>query len=274
MPPTPAHHDDPPSQSAIIRLEGVSKSFGRTRALQDITMEVPRGGTTVVLGPSGCGKSVMLKHIIGLLKPDSGRVFYEDARIDRMREPELVEIRKRVGFLFQQGALFDSMTVGQNIGFALREHTDLPWTERRRKVEHMLELVGVPGTADRMTSELSGGQQKRVALARAVILEPDVVLYDEPTTGLDPIRADVISRLILRLQDRLSLTSVVVTHDIQTAFKIADSMVMMKDGRILLGGPPSLFKNSDDEAVRRFLEGEASPEELGDLAVAPEDTSS
>lgn len=261
----PAQPDQSATAEPIISVQGISKSFGTVQALTDVSIEVPRGRTTVVLGPSGCGKSVMLKHIIGLLKPDAGTVSFDGRRIDRLNERDLVDVRTRVGFLFQQGALFDSMTVGQNIAFPLRQHTELPVHERRERVNRMLELVGVPGTADRMPAELSGGQQKRIALARAVVLEPDVVLYDEPTTGLDPIRADVIARLIIRLQSELELTSVVVTHDIPTAFKIADTMVMMQGGKVLLAGDPSMFESSDDEAVRRFLDGEASPEELGAL---------
>ena len=261
----PAQPDHSAAAEPIISVQGISKSFGTVQALTDVSIEVPRGRTTVVLGPSGCGKSVMLKHIIGLLKPDAGTVTFDGRRIDRLNERDLVDVRTRVGFLFQQGALFDSMTVGQNIAFPLRQHTELPVHERRERVNRMLELVGVPGTADRMPAELSGGQQKRIALARAVVLEPDVVLYDEPTTGLDPIRADVIARLIIRLQSELELTSVVVTHDIPTAFKIADTMVMMQGGQVLLAGDPSMFESSDDEAVRRFLDGEASPEELGAL---------
>jgi phospholipid/cholesterol/gamma-HCH transport system ATP-binding protein len=259
MPPTPAQLDHATATTPIISLEGVSKSFGDVRALQEVTIHIPPGKTTVILGPSGCGKSVMLKHIIGLLKPDAGSVTFDGQRVDRLREHEMNDIRTKVGFLFQQGALFDSMTVGQNIGFPLREHSDLSFQERAQRVDRMLEIVGVPGTADRMPAELSGGQQKRVALARAVILEPSVVLYDEPTTGLDPIRSDIIARLIQRLQARLSLTSVVVTHDITTAFKIADTMVMMQNGHVLLSGPPSKFKSSDDEVVRRFLDGDAGP---------------
>jgi phospholipid/cholesterol/gamma-HCH transport system ATP-binding protein len=266
----PAQPDPHDSSEPIISLQGISKSFGDVQALTDVSIDVPRGRTTVVLGPSGCGKSVMLKHIIGLLRPDAGTVEFDGRRIDRLTERELVDIRTRVGFLFQQGALFDSMTVGQNIAFPLRQHTELSIQQRRKRVERMLDLVGVPGTANRMPAELSGGQQKRIALARAVILEPDVVLYDEPTTGLDPIRADVIAQLIIRLQSELALTSVVVTHDIPTAFKIADTMVMMQRGRVLLAGDPSMFKSSDDEAVRRFLDGEASPEELGALVHATE----
>tara|TARA_B100001059_G_scaffold234620_1_gene277680 strand:- start:10009 stop:10827 length:819 start_codon:yes stop_codon:yes gene_type:complete len=249
----------------IIRLESITKAFGGVRALNGISLGFPTGRTTVVLGPSGCGKSVMLKHIIGLLRPDQGEVWFQSQRVDRMREHELVDIRRRVGFLFQQGALFDSMTVGQNIAFPLREHTDISRADRHERVDHMLELVGVPGTARRMPSELSGGQRKRIALARSIVLNPEVVLYDEPTTGLDPIRSDVIAQLILRLQDTLSITSIVVTHDITTAFKIADTMVMMNEGRILLQGDPDLFRNTDDDVIRRFLDGRASPEELGEL---------
>lgn len=273
MPPLPAQLDQCTDTPPIISIEGVSKSFGDVHALQDVTIHIPLGKTTVIIGPSGCGKSVLLKHIIGLLKPDAGSVTFDGQRVDRLREQELNDIRTKVGFLFQQGALFDSMTVGQNIGFPLREHTELSLQERANRVDHMLDVVGVPGTADRMPSQLSGGQQKRVALARAVILEPDVVLYDEPTTGLDPIRSDVIARLIQRLQARLSLTSIVVTHDIATAFKIADTMVMMQNGHVLLSGLPSDFTSSDDESVRRFLDGDAGPDKFDTLKL-PENPSS
>ena len=232
-----------------MRVEQLQKSFGRNHVLKGLNLDFPSGATTVVMGPSGCGKSVLLKHLVGLLAPDSGQVWFDEHRIDRIPEVQLGPIRRRIGFLFQQGALFDSMTVGQNVEFPLREHTQMPPDERRNRVDRMLDMVGVGGTYDRNPATLSGGQRKRVALARAIVLEPDVILYDEPTTGLDPIRSDIIGKLIERLQNALQLTSIVVTHDIQLSFRIADRMVLLHEGQVRLEGPPELFKDSDDPEV-------------------------
>ena len=247
---------------APVRVEGIVKSFARLRVLRGVTLAFPRGRTTVVLGPSGCGKSVMLKHLVGLLRPERGRVFYESERIDTLSERKLAPIRRQFGFLFQQGALFDSMNVYENIAFPLRElEGEAPYGEEDR-VRRVLRLVGLENVIYSSPSELSGGQQKRVALARAVVLEPKVVLYDEPTTGLDPIRADVINELILKLKQELRVTSIVVTHDLISAFKVADYMVMLHEGQVVLEGEPEVFRNSQDPIVSRFLRGEASDEEL------------
>ena len=251
-----------PAIDAPVRIEELVKSFGRHRVLRGISLAFPRGKTTVVLGPSGCGKSVMLKHLIGLLRPDKGRVFYETERVDMLSERRLGPNRRQFGFLFQHGALFDSMSVADNIAFALREQEGgRPYDEETR-VRYVLRLVGLENVYRRNPSELSGGQQKRVALARAVVLRPKVVLYDEPTTGLDPIRADVINELILKFKQQLDVTSIVVTHDLASAFKVADHMVMLHEGRVVLEGTPEEFRNSADPVVRRFLRGEASEEEL------------
>jgi phospholipid/cholesterol/gamma-HCH transport system ATP-binding protein len=252
--------DDP--QAPIVRVEALEKSFGRQRVLKGITLAFPRGHTTVVLGPSGCGKSVLLKHLVGILRPDKGRVWFESERVDVLAEHQLGAIRRRFGFLFQQGALFDSMSVRENVRFPLKE-AGVPndeWTERR--IRHVLRMVGLEETIDKMPAELSGGQQKRVALARAVVLEPQVILYDEPTTGLDPIRSDVINELILKLSKQLDVTSIVVTHDLASAFKVADRMVMLHEGHVRLEGTPEEFRRSTDPVVQRFLRGEASDEEL------------
>ncbi len=254
-----------------MRVEQLQKSFGRNHVLKGLNLDFPSGATTVVMGPSGCGKSVLLKHLVGLLAPDSGQVWFDEHRIDRIPEVQLGPIRRRIGFLFQQGALFDSMTVGQNVEFPLREHTQMPPDERRNRVDRMLDMVGVGGTYDRNPATLSGGQRKRVALARAIVLEPDVILYDEPTTGLDPIRSDIIGKLIERLQNALQLTSIVVTHDIQLSFRIADRMVLLHEGQVRLEGPPELFKDSDDPEVKRFLEGRATRDELAGIEDARED---
>jgi len=249
----------------IVRLVNVTKRFGRQQVLTKVSLEFARGRTTVVLGPSGCGKSVMLKHIIGLIKPSTGEVWYEQTRLDALGEARLGPIRQQFGVLFQHGALFDSLSVGQNVAFPLIEHTRLHRPQRERRVKDVLRLVGLSDAEEKMPAELSGGQQKRVALARAIILRPKVILYDEPTTGLDPIRADVINELILKLQRELQVTSIVVTHDLTSAFKVADEMVMLYDGKILLQGLPDTFRASDAPLVRRFLEGEATPEELAEI---------
>ena len=248
-----------------MKVEDLHKRFGSNHVLRGLNLSFKPGQTTVVMGPSGCGKSVMLKHLIGLLHPDSGKVYFDRQRIDQLRESRLGNIRRRIGFLFQQGALFDSMSVGENVGFPLREHTDISAEERRTRVERMLHMVGVPGTHDVDPATLSGGQRKRVALARAIILEPDIILYDEPTTGLDPIRSDIIGEMIQRLQKALQLTSIVVTHDIQLSFRIADRMVLLHEGQVRMTGTPEEFRTTDDVEVRRFLEGRATDDELAGL---------
>jgi phospholipid/cholesterol/gamma-HCH transport system ATP-binding protein len=253
-------HDGP-----IIELLHVSKSFARLRVLRDMTVRFQRGLTTVVLGPSGCGKSVMLKHIIGLLRPDEGEVRYDGRRIDTLSEARLGAIRQQIGFLFQMGALFDSMSVRDNVAFPLVEHTELSAAEREQRVRRVLRLVGLAASIDKMPMDLSGGQRKRAALARAIVLEPRVVLYDEPTTGLDPIRSDVINELILKLQRELQITSVVVTHDLASAFKIADRMIMLHEGQVVMEGTPAEFRASADETVQRFLRGEATEAELAEI---------
>lgn len=250
------------SDDAIVRVEDLHKNFGRLKVLRGVSLSFMRGKTTVVLGPSGCGKSVMLKHIVGLLRPDKGRVIFEGERIDNLSERRMATVRRQFGFLFQQGALFDSMTVAENVAFPLREQEGgAPYDEEAR-VRYVLRLVGLEQTFDRYPSELSGGQQKRIALARAVVLRPKVILYDEPTTGLDPIRSDVINELILKLKQQLKVTSIVVTHDLASAFKVADHMVMLHEGHVELEGSPDDFRRSDDPVVRRFLRGEASEDEL------------
>ena len=190
----------------IVRLVGVAKAFNGQPVLRDITLDFLEGRTTVVMGPSGCGKTVMLKHTIGLLKPDRGEVWHRDRRIDGLSEAQLAPIRRQVGYLFQLGALFDSMTVRDNIAFPLVTHEKLSVAAREERVHTVLRMVGMAGSIDKMPAELSGGQKKRVALARAIVLEPKVMLYDEPTTGLDPIRADIINKLILKLQRELHMT--------------------------------------------------------------------
>jgi phospholipid/cholesterol/gamma-HCH transport system ATP-binding protein len=253
---------DDARQGPIIRLVDLHKSFGALRVLDGIDLEVERGRSTVIIGPSGSGKSVLLKHIVGLIRPDSGEVWFEGQRIDRLSDPELVETRKRLGFLFQLGALFDSMNVGDNVRFPLVQHAKLSEEEMRERCASVLKIVGLEGVEQKMPSNLSGGQRKRVALARAVVLQPDVVLYDEPTTGLDPMRADVINELIRALGRQLGITSVVVTHDMASANKVGDRIVMLYGGKLIADGDPEQLRRHPNDLVQRFIHGEAEPDDL------------
>lgn len=254
----PAANPDGP----IIRLENVCKRFGKLVVFDGLNIEVKPRECLVVLGPSGTGKSVLLKHIVGLLRPDRGAVYFKGERVDTLDERGLEPIRRHFGFLFQQGALFDSMSVFDNIAFPLREGGERDEKKIAGVVREKLSMVGLESSAGKMPAELSGGQRKRVALARAIALDPEVVLYDEPTTGLDPIRSDVINELILKLNDEMHVTSVVVTHDMTSAFKVADRMVMLTDGKVIFNGKPADIKCCADERVKRFVEGRATAEEL------------
>ena len=249
----------------LIRVVNLFKAFGKLEVLKGVTLDVEEGKTLVILGASGSGKSVLIKHIVGLLKPDAGEVWFEDVRIDTLRDKELMQVRTKMGFLFQMGALFDSLTNLQNVAFPLQEHTRLSPAEVEERAQRMLKMVGLPEVGHKMPSEVSGGQRKRVALARAIALEPKVILYDEPTTGLDPIRSDAISELILKLQRELKVTSIVVTHDMANAFKVADRIVMLHDGHLIFDGTADEARTTDDERVQRFVRGEADAEELAGL---------
>ena len=242
---------------AIVELRKVYKSFGRLEVLRGVTLKLERGKTTVVIGESGTGKSVLLKHMMGLIRPDRGRVYVDNQRVDRLHEKDWVPVRRRFGFLFQMGALFDSMKVGENIAFPIAEHTDHPRSKIDEIVSRKLALVGLDGIQSKWPAELSGGQRKRVALARAIALEPEIILYDEPTTGLDPIRADTINDLIIKLKKELSVTSVVVTHDMTSAFKVADRIVMLHHGEFIADGTAADFRRSTDPRVRQFVSGGA-----------------
>ena len=239
----------------MISIRGVRKRLGSKQVLDGVDLDVATGETVVVLGPSGTGKSVLLKHIIGLMRPDAGSIEVDGEQVVGRRESELNVLRRRVGMLFQGAALFDSMTVGENVGLALREHTDLAEDEIQRRVAERLEWVGLTDVEPMRPSSLSGGMRKRVGLARAVVMDPRLILYDEPTTGLDPIMADVIDRLIRDLQSRMGVTSIVVTHDLKSAFKIADRLAMLLGGRIVFEGTPDETQGSKDPVVRQFLEG-------------------
>ena len=260
---------DESSQDLIFQLEDVWKSFGGRPVLQGIDLAIPRGQTLVVMGPSGCGKSVMLKHLVGLLKPDRGRIRFNGEPIEGHDERRLVPIRRQIGFLFQQAALFDSLTVRDNVAFPLRE-TGQAGPDLEDRVRECLRRVGLESELDQMPAELSGGMRKRVGLARSIVLEPELVLYDEPTTGLDPIRANVINNLIVRLQRDLSITSVVVTHDLDSAFQVAGRMVLLHEGRVRIEGTPDELRLSEDPVLRSFLEGRELRE--NDMAGSPADT--
>jgi len=252
-------------QGTLVEFRDIHKRFGPLIVLDGVSLSVRREESIVIIGASGSGKSVMLKHIVGLLRPDRGEVWFDGVRVDTLPERELMRIRRRCGFLFQMGALFDSLTVAENIAFPLVEHTHKPADEIAEIVAQKLAMVGLPGIQKKMPAELSGGQRKRVALARAIALDPELILYDEPTTGLDPIRSDVINELILKLQRELKVTSVVVTHDMNSAFKIASRIVMLHEGRLIIDGSPEMIRNSDNPIVRRFVLGEADERELAAL---------
>ncbi|MBM4108838.1 MAG: ABC transporter ATP-binding protein [Phycisphaerae bacterium] len=257
----------------IIRLEGIHKRFGKQVVLSGVDLDIRPRQTTVVLGPSGSGKSVMLKHIVGLLRPDAGRVFFDGQRVDHLRDRELRIVRLQIGFLFQLGALFDSDTVADNVAFPLVEHTRLSPEERRQRAIEALRRVDMEGAEDKLPSQLSGGQRKRVALARAIVLQPRVVLYDEPTTGLDPIRADGIDQLVVRLKRELGVTGIVVTHDLNSARKVADRVVMLLHGRIAADGVFADLEQCPDPQVQQFLLGkyraDDEPPADGDTTLFP-----
>ncbi len=240
---------------AFLRFTDVHKRFGDKHVLRGLSLSIPSGETVVILGGSGSGKSVLLRHAIGLHKPDEGRVWVDGRDITEDDEEELIDTRKKVGMLFQAGALFDSMTVEENVSFALREHTD--WDEERiaSRVAQVLGFVELENVQDLMPADLSGGMRKRVALARAIALAPRAILYDEPTTGLDPITSTTINELIRSLQARLGVTSIVVTHDIHSAFTVGDRIAFLHEGKIHFEGTVDAARQSDEPLLRRFLRG-------------------
>jgi phospholipid/cholesterol/gamma-HCH transport system ATP-binding protein len=238
-----------------VKVEALSKSFGKQTVLQGISLEVGRGETLSVLGRSGTGKSVLLKLIIGLHKPDSGSIRVNGEDVTKLKLKELNEVRKKVGFLFQQAALYDSLTIEENVGFPLRRHSSMSDEESRKRVRELLASVGMEKDAHKLPGELSGGMQKRVGLARALALEPDILLFDEPTAGLDPITAAEIDDLILRLQKERHMTSVVVTHDIHSARAVSDRVALMRDGQLLIEGTFEDLQKSRDPFVMQFLDG-------------------
>lgn len=242
----------------MIEIQNLHKGFGPLDVLSGVDLEIKTGETVVVIGRSGCGKSVLLKHMVALLRPDDGNVIVDGDNIFDFTTSELREYRKRVGVLFQFGALFDSMTVAENVGFCLKEGMHMSSVLIEHKVAEKLALVGLKDIGDKMPAEISGGMKKRVALARAIATEPDILLYDEPTTGLDPITADRINELIVDVNKKLGVTSIAVTHDMASAYKIADRIIMLYQGRVICGGTPDQIKNSDDPVVRQFINGSST----------------
>jgi phospholipid/cholesterol/gamma-HCH transport system ATP-binding protein len=239
----------------VIEIINVCKSFDGHKVLDNLNLNIDSGETTVIIGRSGCGKSVLLKHIIGLLKPDSGQVLIDGKNTTRMDEKELHEIRMKFGMLFQGAALFDSLTILENVGFAMLEHTNANRQEVAKRVKECLALVGLKDIENKKPAELSGGMKKRVGLARAILLRPQIMLYDEPTTGVDPIMGDSINDLIVKLHTKLNVTSIAVTHDMTSAYKIANRIKMLYNGKIIADGKPDEIKNTMDPIVKQFITG-------------------
>ncbi|MDD5167567.1 MAG: ABC transporter ATP-binding protein [Syntrophales bacterium] len=239
----------------MIEIIDIHKSFGKQKVLDGVNMTIEDGKTTVIIGRSGGGKSVLLKHIIGLLKPDSGQLLVDGVDITKLDDKDLNEVRKKFGMLFQEAALFDSMTVGDNVAFPLREHTDKQEKEIQAIVADRLRAVGLSGVEGKMPSELSGGMRKRVGLARAIALRPQIVLFDEPTTGLDPVMTEAINQLIMDTQRNFELTCVVISHDLQSIFKVGHRIAMLYEGQIVAYGTPEEIQASEHPVIRQFLAG-------------------
>lgn len=263
----PETHDRNATRTGpMLELRNVDVTFGRNPVLRDINLSIPRGQTLAIIGESGCGKTVALKTMIGLVRPNRGQMFFDGRDMATLNEAELTRERIRFGFVFQGAALFDSMTIGQNVAFPLREHTDTGKGQIQETVLARLAAVGLPESIiSKKPAELSGGMRKRVGLARALALNPEVILYDEPTTGLDPIMSDVINELILRTRNQQPVTGVVVTHDMHTARKVADRVVMLyplsrlkpQEPQVIFDGPPDRLDDCDDQRVTQFVHGEA-----------------
>lgn len=239
----------------MIEARELRKSFGPQSVLSGVNLCIAEGESVVIIGRSGGGKSILLKHLVGLMRPDSGEVVIDGENIVAMDERRLIQVRTKFGMLFQGAALFDSMTVAENVGFALRREKNLSAAELNRRVSEALEMVDLPGTEEKKPSELSGGMKKRVGLARAIVYRPQIVLYDEPTTGLDPVVSDSIDQLIVRVRDRLNVTSVVVTHDMRSARRVGQRILMLRQGKIYAEGTPDEIFGSRDPVVHNFVNG-------------------
>jgi phospholipid/cholesterol/gamma-HCH transport system ATP-binding protein len=240
-----------------IRVVNLHKSFGENQVLRGVDLEVQQGESMVVIGGSGSGKTVLIKCIIGLTQPDEGEIYVDGLEITSLNEKRMNEVRKKFGMLFQWGALFDSMTVWENVGFGLRHQRHLKEEEIRKIASEKLALVGLKNVEDLMPSELSGGMKKRVSLARAIAIEPEILLYDEPTTGIDPIMADAINNLMIEMKQKLNVTSIAITHDMKSAYKIADRIAMLFNGKIVEVGSPEEIKNSSSLIVQQFIQGKS-----------------
>ena len=254
----------------LIDFKGVKKAFGSKVVYSGLDLAIPRGATVTIMGASGSGKSVMLKMLIGLFEADDGEILFDGKDVTKMEEHELYEVRRRVAYLFQGAALFDSLTVGENVAYGLREQNwnTMKDEEILRRVAQSLAMVGLPGIEDMRPSDLSGGMKKRVGLARTLALQPEVILYDEPTTGLDPINTARINHLIVSIKRSLGLTSVVVTHDMGTAFAVSDHLVMLGKGRVLMMGTPEEFRTTKNPYVRDFIDGKAPEVEDVDVLLS------
>lgn len=246
----------------MIEVRDLKKGFGKQKVLDGVTFKIEAGDSVVIIGRSGCGKSVLLKHLIGLIRPDSGQVIIDDDHLDEMDERRLLEVRRKFGMLFQSAALFDSLDVAENISFVLRRERQLSDQEIHERVEEVLEMVELPGIQKKKPSELSGGMRKRVGLARAIIYKPEILLYDEPTTGLDPVVSDSIDQLIIRVREKLNITTVVVTHDTRSMRRVGQRILMMVSGKIYAAGTPEEIFASEDPVVHRFVNGISDPKEL------------
>jgi len=245
----------------MIEVRDLQKSFGAQKILDGVSFRIENGESVAIIGRSGGGKSVLLKHLIGLLQPDAGDVLVDDESIVRMDERQLLRVRRKFGMVFQGAALFDSMTVAENVAFAFRRHKNVTAGEIAKRVAAALEMVDLPGTENKKPAELSGGMRKRVGLARAIIYEPQIVLYDEPTTGLDPIVSDSIDKLIIRVRDHLKVTSIVVTHDMRSARRVGNHVLMLHDKKLYANCTPEALFASPDPVVRQFVDGVADAKE-------------
>jgi phospholipid/cholesterol/gamma-HCH transport system ATP-binding protein len=259
-----------PAAPPLIEFKGVKKAFGPKVVYSGLDLAIPRGATVTIMGASGSGKSVMLKMLIGLFEADGGEILFDGQDVTKMDEHELYAVRRRVAYLFQGAALFDSLSVGENVAYGLREQNwnTMKDEEVRRRVAQSLSMVGLPGIEDMRPSDLSGGMKKRVGLARTLALQPEVILYDEPTTGLDPINTARINHLIVGIKRSLGLTSIVVTHDMGTAFAVSDFLVMLGKGRVLMMGTPEEFKTTKNPYVRDFIDGKAPEVEDVDVLLS------
>jgi phospholipid/cholesterol/gamma-HCH transport system ATP-binding protein len=253
----------------MIRLNDVYKSFGPKHVLEGFSLDVVEGETMVIIGYSGTGKSVAIKHIVGLLEPDKGTVFVDDLEVPALSRRELYKLRARIGYVFQFAALFDSFTIGENVAMGLRKQQELTEREIEERVAEALDLVDLPGVETKFPAELSGGMRKRVGIARAIALRPKYILYDEPTTGLDPVTSAVIDQLMIRMRDRLGVTGVVITHDMRSAYSVGTRIAMLYQGRVRAVGTVEEIKHSTDPVVRQFVEGKPTldDEPSGELAI-------